>query len=53
MISLIKSLLYILMDRHIFLRILRMIVVMTCGYEKCYNVSRLIYRGLFTLDFHP
>ena len=45
MISLIKSLLYILIDQYIFLKILRMIVVMTCGYKKCYNASILIYMG--------
>ena len=46
MISLIKSLLYILMHQHISLRILRMIVVMTRGYRKCYNASLLIYMRL-------
>ena len=31
------------MDQYIFLRILRMIVVMTREYKKCYNASLLIY----------
>ena len=47
MISLIKSLLYILMDQHIFLWILRMIIVMIRGYirgyKKYYNASLLIH----------
>ena len=45
MISLIKNLLYIFMDQHIFLMILKIIVVMTRDYKKCCNVSLLIYRG--------
>ena len=32
------------MDQHIFLKILIMIVVITCGYKNCYNASLLIYR---------
>ena len=31
------------MDQHIFLNILKMIVVMTRGYKKCYNIFLLIY----------
>ena len=32
-VSLIKSLLYIWMDQPIYLKILRIIIVMTCGYQ--------------------
>ena len=44
MFSLIKSLLYIQMNRHISLRILKIIVVIMRGYFKCCNASLLIYR---------
>ena len=47
LVSLIKSLLYILVDQHISLKILRITLMMTRDYKKCYNASQLIYREYY------
>ena len=52
MIRLMKNLLYIKIDQHISLRILRPTVVMTNDYLKCCNVSLLIYRGFKQVYFN-
>ena len=52
MIRLIKSLLYIKIDQFIFLRILKLTVVMTHDCFRCYTASLLIYRGFKEVYFN-
>lgn len=39
------------MDQPIFLRILKIILVMTCVYKKYCNAFKLIYKGYSVLSF--